>query len=228
MSKLNRFFLIILLFLFTVSCASSNATGEALLYFPFNEGNFYKYTSNLMDQYIYIAYSDSNKMQRLIFSKPDPSLGSDNFYVTELFKYENGKVVLTYSEEGLNYDNMLNAQNASLNIIVLQEPINLNSSWNNIELAEVYSITDIAKEIHIDEHSYDTVEISMDYNNGESTELLYYAKDIGLIQNDYETTQKVIIDDVEKSRENSVVSNKLVEFKSDISIDEYKKIIEES
>ncbi len=151
--------------------------GQILDYFPMNENTLYTYKSQNGEKYdysIFNLYTDEDSLQRVIFT---------NFSLTnveEVLKYEEGSLkYINGTQRGTLYKKLLN-NDPKYNIIVLQEPLKLDTVWQ-MDQHSMSAITDVSAIIETDIGSFPCIEITTNYTDG-TFEKTYYAKNIGLVK----------------------------------------------
>ncbi len=152
--------------------------GKISDYFPINNNTLYVYESENGDEYNYTVfnlYSNENTVQRIItaqFSLVD---------VEEVLKYENGTLkYINGTQRGSLYENLIDGGSDKYDIIVLQEPLQVDTAWQ-MSSDSMSVITDTSAIIETEIGSFSCIEITTNYTDG-TFEKTYYAKDIGLVK----------------------------------------------
>lgn len=195
MKKLLYLLLIIVLITSLVGCKSNiekeksyrlssadKSTSETLTikdYFPFKdnivmdyEGRGFEYA----EQITFFEFVEGNRAQMKIMN-PGTVLVS-------VLENKNGALREVYFEgEFYHIENMINTSSNTDNII-LKEPLEVGNTWLDAQ-GNSMEITSVDQEIDTPSGTYKALEVTTEYENGESLKE-YYAKDIGLVAKIYE------------------------------------------
>lgn len=112
--------------------------------------------------------------------------------MANIYEISKDKIINTYREaESYTNKNVLDKK-SNLNIVILQLPIKVGSTWVSEE--NNYEITDINKKVTVPAGTFeDCVAIKEVFKEGTSYQLYYYKRDIGLIKSEFFTEQKDVI-----------------------------------
>ncbi len=149
--------------------------GSISEYFPFRANTSYEYAgvqSEKYDQNMYLGYINGNRIQRRL-----SQLGKKT---TEVMILENGELRLTFGDPNYYYYDDITDANASLNYVILKEPLNLGNTWS-LSGEDTTGITGLDVPVETPYGSFNAVEVTSTYVNGDKT-IYYYAKGIGLVK----------------------------------------------
>ena len=194
MKKLLSLLLIIVLILSLFGCKSKvvkdqsngliseqKSSSEILTiadYFPFRDNIVMDYEgigNEYAEQITFVEFVEGNRAQMKIMNP--------GTVFVKVLENNNGTLREVFSEgEFYHIENMLNA-NSNVDNIILKEPLDVGNNWTNAE-GNSMEITSIDKEIDTPSGTYKALEVTTEYEDGESLKE-YYARDIGLVARVY-------------------------------------------
>ncbi|HCX64976.1 MAG TPA: hypothetical protein DHN33_07190 [Eubacteriaceae bacterium] len=126
---------------------------------------------------IYFDYIEDNRMQ-VKNSNPGTEL-------VEIFVHEEDRVVQVFQKGEVYYrENQIDDYNQ--NEILIMEPIEVGHEWQaSTDVNRKITGVDVSVETPI--KTYQTIEITVDYEDSSGVTKEYYAKDVGLVERIYET-----------------------------------------
>ena len=125
-----------------------------------------------------------------------PQFNQDNYYqvatnnggtvLADVYEYDENEIVQVFSRPETyfrdNFSSIGISENNRIEEVVLKQPIAVGTSWSSDQAK--YEITAINTEITVPAGTYDTIEVTVTYED--SVTKRYYAEDVGLV---YEKTE---------------------------------------
>lgn len=177
-----------------LGCKASNSIGEVKSlsgeemkgsnilyiedYYPFKENTVMKYEgigNEYAEQETYVEFIDDNKAQIKI-------VNPGTIFV-KVLENNDGTLKEIFAEgEFYHIENVLNA-NVNANNIVLMEPLEIGTEWNN-EDGSQHKITSLDAQVETPSGDYRALEVTIKYESG-AIKKDYYVKDTGLVASIY-------------------------------------------
>ncbi len=149
-------------------------------YFTFGKNALldYKQTDgSLRNTNAFVVFSDENRVQVAV---QQSSLG-DNWY-NEVYELSDGEIkqILSKPSSSINL-NLLDMDFDEEETIILKEPIVVGNTWQMNNSGVEATITNINREVKTTEGLFKTIEVSIDYKNG-NYRRNYYSETSGLVK----------------------------------------------
>ena len=179
------------------SSAESSSEEETLSitdFYPFEESVFYSYIGDgnefaTFDRYP--QYIEDNKIQ---WTEVNP--GATSVFVVE---YADGQLIETFREGNIYYrENMLDKTNDQAGRILLQEPLEVGTAWENPD-GSTAEITAVEMDVETTVGVFPAIEVTSTGETGVNK--YYYAEDMGLIKQTFgETADATLVSSTLQSR----------------------------
>jgi len=147
-------------------------------YFPIIENTLYKYFGvgdDFLTQEAFTLFAGKNGAQ-ILTSNAEVSN-------TDVYRIEDGKLKVIYSTYNYMYDNLLNLEDM-FHMTVLQEPLELGSTWAYNSEGAVSEITDLTAKTTVPYGEFETLEVTTTFHD--VIRIDYYAPNVGLVQTRYD------------------------------------------
>ncbi|MCL2874581.1 MAG: GerMN domain-containing protein [Defluviitaleaceae bacterium] len=151
------------------------STGEIMEFFPFAADTMFVYQGDndeRFNQLTFAGFIEGNMMQRIV--------NQGAITTTEVFKYENGELRLTFANH-IVYD-FINVMDepANLDFIILQEPLVVGNSWS-MTGSDTTEIVSMDTEVETPHGTFTAMRVVTTHPNGDKT-ISYFARGVGLVR----------------------------------------------
>jgi hypothetical protein len=162
-------------------------------YFPLSVGNRWEYEGEGNEYATYtqeVLYKDDNKYHVMV--------NNGGTVMANVYEVSKDKIVNTY-REAENYDNKnVLDKPSNLSITILLLPIKVGNKWVSGENS--YEIVDINTKLTVPAGSFDgCIAVKETYKDGNSYQMLYYKKGIGLIKSEFHSEEQYVVSSSLKS-----------------------------
>ena len=149
-------------------------TGEIMEFFPFRANTLFAYLGDpeRFNQLTFAGFIEGNMMQRIVQQAAVTT--------TEVFKYENGELRLTFANPVVyDFINVMD-EPANLNFLILKAPLVVGNSWS-MTGDDTTEIVSMDAEVETPYGTFTAMRVVTTYPGGDQM-ISYFARDVGLIR----------------------------------------------